>query len=471
MQVILSSSASEKVTDYGPRFLSFYQDPPQGEVTLDQLEGAALDRMTLLQRIEQFPPKFKHDSVELHPNLTTALNALPLKDEDGRFRDTVSHYALRLAYARPQDREWFMKQESTLLHIRLSVFESKALAEFLRLQKLHIPATTSDEFSVVREDLLDLERAEGYNVDGLSAPDFFRVRFEKAPELLRRRVGLLRGGYLHIHKRHLLPLVCAHFRTILSAGLARTYQALPQVHQQEDRLVPLLSALTRRITDVDYRAISLAPGERVRPADIDPLSSTSFPLCMKNLHQALRSHHHLKHGGRLQYGLFLKGIGLSLEDALEFWRSEFTRKMPQKTFDASYSYNIRHNYGKEGKGSDYNPFSCDKIIAQKITPDDCHGCPFKAWEKEQLLATVRKVVLKEGESQAIVDDVKKKGPQQACARYFEATHPDARKLLELAGEEVIVKHPNNYYKLSRAYWQKKEATKVDSTAVVTQTVN
>lgn len=27
----------------------------------------------------------------------------------------------------------------------------------------------------------------------------------------------------------------------------------------------------------------------------------------------------------MQYGLFLKGIGLSLEQALQFWRSEFVR--------------------------------------------------------------------------------------------------------------------------------------------------
>ena len=27
----------------------------------------------------------------------------------------------------------------------------------------------------------------------------------------------------------------------------------------------------------------------------------------------------------MQYGLFLKGIGLTLEQALQFWRSEFTK--------------------------------------------------------------------------------------------------------------------------------------------------
>ena len=50
---------------------------------------------------------------------------------------------------------------------------------------------------------------------------------------------------------------------------------------------------------------------------------------MQKLHQHLRQDHHLKHGARMQYGLFLKGIGLSLEEAMKFWRAEFS-----KTVDA-----------------------------------------------------------------------------------------------------------------------------------------
>lgn len=46
----------------------------------------------------------------------------------------------------------------------------------------------------------------------------------------------------------------------------------------------------------------------------------SMPLCMKQLHSALNREHKLKHWGRLQYGLFLKGAGLNVDDAMAFWQ-------------------------------------------------------------------------------------------------------------------------------------------------------
>ena len=68
------------------------------------------------------------------------------------------------------------------------------------------------------------------------------------------------------------------------------------------------------------------------------LSQESFPPCMRHLHESLRRDHHLRHFGRLQYGLFLKSIGLTLEQALTFWRTEFTKKMePDKVCEKASS--------------------------------------------------------------------------------------------------------------------------------------
>ncbi len=57
------------------------------------------------------------------------------------------------------------------------------------------------------------------------------------------------------------------------------------------------------------------------------LSKKHFPLCMQHLHQNLKANHHLRHHGRQQYGLFIKGIGLTLEEAMKFWKMEFMKVM------------------------------------------------------------------------------------------------------------------------------------------------
>ena len=58
----------------------------------------------------------------------------------------------------------------------------------------------------------------------------------------------------------------------------------------------------------DYSKVK-AQGE-VTLDQLDNLSESSYPLCMRELHRTLRQNHKLKHDGRLQYGLFLKVVVL-----------------------------------------------------------------------------------------------------------------------------------------------------------------
>jgi len=83
-------------------------------------------------------------------------------------------------------------------------------------------------------------------------------------------------------------------------------RALPRL--DEDRLTPILDHLAQGFTLGISSEYSAAPdsGEAVTADMIDDLARKHFPLCMRMLHSNLREDSHLKHQGRLQYGLFLK---------------------------------------------------------------------------------------------------------------------------------------------------------------------
>lgn len=151
----------------------------------------------------------------------------------------------------------------------------------------------------------------------------------------------------------------------------------------------------RSIATIRFAYDHLQVTDDINLEDLDALSMRSMPLCMSTLHQHLRSTHHLKHVGRLQYSLFLKvtynffvefhlcavtlcydffllfqliifkGIGITLEQAIEFWKDELGNR-GGRNFEKDYAYNIKHSYGTVGKRTSYTPYSCAKI--EDMTP-------------------------------------------------------------------------------------------------------
>lgn len=98
-------------------------------------------------------------------------------------------------------------------------------------------------------------------------------------------------------------------------------------------------------------------GEHVTAEQVDHLAPRHFPPCMRHLWDTGREQKHLKHFARLQLGLFLKGVGLSVEEALMWWRKTFNvgGKMSDDKFKKEYEYNIKHSYGLVGGKKNYPP--------------------------------------------------------------------------------------------------------------------
>jgi DNA primase large subunit len=225
--------------------------------------------------------------------------------------------------------------------------------------------------------------------------------------------------------------------------------------------VPILNHLSKSFAMPDSTlsdSDTALSGASINASSIDALSA-HFPLCMRNLHMTLRKNSHLKHFGRLQYTLFLKGIGLSMEDCLAFWRQSF-RLITDDTFNKEYRYNIRHAYGDVGgdanrRGRGYSPFSCQKILTEHPPGSgESHGCPYRHFSVDNLTALLQSTGISDHEVlRGVREDVEKKRYHIACNRVFEHAHRAELKRVKEDGSwgaadlDVIV-HPNTYFKRS-----------------------
>jgi DNA primase large subunit len=276
--------------------------------------------------------------------------------------------------------------------------------------------------------------------------EYFKVPFLQAVDLVRGRRVYLRGGFAYVPRQRTVAILVNRFTVYLKGALAMANKALPALLADE-RLDPILKTMATAYTGPEFTKRGGGSAE-VTPSTVQGLSQEAFPLCMQHLQDTLRRDSKLKHWGRQQYGLFLKGIGLSMEDALVFWQMHFTKKMSVDDFLKQYAYNIRHNYGKEGKRADYTAYPCTRIITGAPPgAEDAHGCPYRHWDVARLTSVLGAMRLP-GEKlhgkDGILEAVRNKDYQVACRRQFEARYPGA-------DSGPVGNHPNAYFEVAAAH--------------------
>ena len=434
-----------------PFRLSLYQSPPVGSVSIEQFELAAINRLQLLKQLELASIRSSRDEdlltayrkwepslLPLHSNLSSGSFDLDCERET----DHLSHFILLLAYARtPELQRWFLHHELVLFRIRWNLELQRERESFVDSLNLSLSPLSNEQLDRWQDQLTTTAK----NSTSCSDDTWYLVPFTDVLDLVAKRAVFLTDGMAVVPKGEIFSLVAARFRSQLEERLEVAAKALPRL-DESDRLLPVLTGLHNWEGTVDS-ATSISSSSAngldgmpsIAAADVDTLSA-HFPPCMAKLHQRLRQDSHLKYGGRMQYGLFLKSIGLGLDEALQFWKRAFSSKYPEESFNRHYSYNIRHNYGQEGRRVNYAPYNCVRIITsnQPSGPYDCHGCPFKHNSGEGLKAFLRTYsgptgirLTTEGIDE-ICRLVEGQHYQVACSRLFELTRerkPDS-KLIE-----------------------------------------
>ncbi|KAK0069423.1 DNA primase large subunit [Biomphalaria pfeifferi] len=447
-------STNKVKDDRYPHHLQLYTDPPTETISLQEFEELAVERLKVLKAVETIGITHQKGTEKYNQLLEKEITAtkfkecfirkrnLSLEEEiENRKRDHLSHFILRLAYCRSEDlRRWFLLQELDLFRYRFQLESSQSRVEFLASNNLKYKPVEKDEQEEVTREMDGLD-----HLTNSTNKEFYKVPFTEALDLVRNRKVFLRDGYAYVPQEDLVSILLSLFRTQLSHALVVTSRALPNM-EEDGRLLPMLCGLSKRYLGQDYGVKKQNVGV-VTAEMIELLSKKSFPLCMQNIHASFRQTHHLRHGSRLQYGLFLKGIGLSLEEAMKFFKAEFTKSMDIDTFDKKYSYNIRYNYGKEGKKTDYTPYGCMKIIMNNPPAmGDAHGCPFKHFEAEFLRQRLSSLGVSKDGVDVVMKYTKGGHYQVACAKLFELTHGINDTNSEV---EMVIQHPNQYFENSQ----------------------
>ncbi|MXQ85577.1 hypothetical protein E5288_WYG011198 [Bos mutus] len=405
-----------------PHSLQFYLQPPSGNVSLTEFETLAIDRVKLLKSVENLGLSYMKGTEQYQSKLEAELRKLKfsyresLEDEyEPRRKDHISHFILRLAYCQSEDlRRWFIQQEMDLLRFRFSILPKDKIQSFLKDSHLQFEAISDEEKTVREQDII--ASSSSFGGAQLDLESVYKIPFAEALDLFRGRKVYLENGFAYVPHKDIVAIILNEFRTKLSKALALTARSLPAV-QSDERLQPLLNHLSHSYTGQDYSTQGNAG--KISLDQIDSLSTKSFPPCMRQLHKALRENHHLRHGGRMQYGLFLKGIGLTLEQALQFWKQEFIRgKMdPDKVILENLSIWV------------------DNLLLCCLS---FPGCPFRHSDPELLRQKLQAYKIPPAGISQILDLVKGTHYQVACQKFFEMTH-------NVDDGGFSLSHPNQFF--------------------------
>lgn len=467
-----------------PSRLSFYGAPPLEEITLEEFELWAIDRLKILIEIESCLARsksLKEIEVIVKPLL---LKFLPFSPTSSlgieatsvaeRKKDYYSHYILRLVFCRTEElRKKFLKNETTLFKIRYHMLQPNEQREFVALnsEKLSWEYISNEERLERAEELY---AASGSSIKNILSIDhvgdisfnltseqlkahiklkesFIKLPFEKVPHLVSSRQVYLCRGFAYIPSALQVNLLAVNFSDLLANALTKTFQAIPRL-EEDDRLLPLLNNFSRNFANIQYDNFG-----DVNASDINAMSISTpqifkhYPLCAQHLQQNLKLNSHLKYDGRQQLGLFLKGIGLNVDEALKFWAHEFTKSsvMNLDTFNKEYKYNIRHIYGLEGGRINYKPYDCATILLRKRPQKgEYHGCPYRDLSMDLVVSRLGDMGIKDQHDiNGIIEDINKHDYTVACTRVFEITHKlqmDASK-----PENLHITHPNLFFDRSR----------------------
>ncbi|XP_076650045.1 DNA primase large subunit [Halictus rubicundus] len=412
----------------------FYIQAPTGQVSLHVLEKCVFARLEYLQLL------YEARTNEFNGNFEYLL--------ENSVYDKIGHFSLRLLASVSQDLwNYWIIREALLFRNRLNYILPKQLHRLLRSIIRQVRLLTNKE-RVINNTLIDIcIFFSGQLVfKHLVAKDHkqdcslfqTKVRYELVPDLIKKRKIKLCGGYAIVHCSEFKEVLLSLFSTYMHKDMACIKAKAQHTINQDDRLDYLYKK-------IHFQLFKKSRGYGCITIDNIDTEMTNFPLCMQHLHRKLRSTHRLGHYARFHYSLFLKDGGMHIEDAINYWKDEYSKphscsstcSHQWQSNERKFIYSIRHLYGLEGSRKDYKSANCELLCASVSGPMYEGGCPFKNFETN-VLKSLLCLSLSDNQIAELLSIVSPQDPQHACRSFF-------NMVSQRNNNNIVINSPLQYY--------------------------
>ncbi|XP_066603015.1 DNA primase large subunit-like [Prorops nasuta] len=425
--------------------LSMYNSFIIEETFLMDYKNIIKDRLKLFQIVENIYKTIQGKtleqcrfelSIELKNNnldyYNTIINGPPIppknKDSvDARLKDNASHVLIKLVTSNLKaQKRWFVKQEKRLFKLRVFLLDTGSLKLFVALNGLKYKAISDEAKDKMRNALIKY-------VEDVDTTNFYEANKRCYLYLVKQRKIYACHNKVYLPESLLGWMILHDFTKNLNKTLQKAKQLRLKL-QSDSRWQHLFLFVTREMNS-QVQIESKAINSNVPIEELDMLSKICYPLCMKDFHNHLRKHHHLRNNGRYLYALFLKNIQIPLNEAEVFWEAEFLKHVNESTDTINrYIYWLRHVFGEVGRKADYQPFKCEKVIFFG-SGNDCCSCPYKSLPSDALQEKLRESDIRDIED--IVNKSNRGDYKGACKAYLDDLHG--------CTYDMAVTHPHEYF--------------------------
>uniref|UniRef100_A0AC35THE7 DNA primase large subunit n=1 Tax=Rhabditophanes sp. KR3021 TaxID=114890 RepID=A0AC35THE7_9BILA len=428
-----------------------YKDAPTGDCDLSNLERVSYSRLKMLKKVGELGNHYANKGPDYNSKMFVLyeefkkLMVMGSSSSNEKVtieynNDWISHFFLCFAFCRnEEDREWFIKQELDLFRYRFTHILAGDRQSILAGSGLEFEKMEDREKNELVDVLMD---AGGLHKFDVQKNEYYKMDFLHALSLVRRRKIYLCNGIAYVNSNDIAVVLSDILRSTMDERMKKLQKKIPTLGEEE-RLVNI----GKKIANIRVSGKAFEPSntdDSIVPQRINEISKASFPPCMRRIQRKLVVEGHLKYGARIQYTPFLQALGMTLDNALIYFRGSFAKTTSFKDFEKKYEYSIKHVYGKEGHGRVMNPFSCSKIITSASGAGDCNGCPFQNTDKKDMDDLLDSWGLTREQSFKVKAQVTSRQYQIACTKAFEFVHGMDEQAL---GQTI--QHPNEYFKFSQ----------------------